>query len=181
MGRLFYILFFATKLSLVYAASSTGEVHAPSVWDLKWKFVSFAIVMIGIVKFSKKPIKDSFDAKHMEISQSFDDAERKYKEAQFKLEMFQEKMTNLDGHIKTIMNEASESVNSIKERIDDETKDRLKLIEKELIARVESEKQILENQLNDDLVDEVILKAKNKIVKDGSLKTSVTKKLMSGI
>ncbi len=163
-----------------WASSATGE-HLPSAGDLKWKFISFFIVMFFVVRAAKKPIKEAFKSTHDEIREKFNEAENKDKEAQLKLKTFEDKMANLKNQVQEIIGDANDSLKRIDERIAVETKERLQIIEKELEAKLVSEKSFLERKLNQDIIEEVIGSAKEKISKNSEMKSKVTKKLMVNI
>ncbi|HLE11932.1 MAG: hypothetical protein A2504_06525 [Bdellovibrionales bacterium RIFOXYD12_FULL_39_22] len=182
MQRNFILIIYTLLIqAAAYASSASTEGHTPSAGDLKWKFISFFIVFFFVGKFAKKLMKENFSKMHEIIKAKFDEAETKNKEAELKLKMFEEKLANLKNHVHLIQTDTNESIKQIDERVEVETKDRLHIIKRELEAKLASEKSYLERKMNQEIIEEVVGKAKEKIVRDGNTKAKVTQKLMAGI
>ena len=86
-----FLFLFATT---VYAAGDGGH---GSPKDLFWPVVNFSVLMAFLVFKSKKPLEKMFNDMMEEVEASYIMAETKDKQAQKKLNIYKEKMSNFNG------------------------------------------------------------------------------------
>lgn len=161
-------------------AAGSGASHG-SVADLMWPAINFLILASFLVWKVKKPLREMFEKNANDVKYLFEHAEKKDKEASIKLTALKEKMGNLEGEKNKIMKAAEKEADDFIARSEKESKDYLRRLESDSESKLEYEKTSRVAQLEENLVDEVISKAKNKIGSDSSLSQKVTKKLISQI
>ncbi len=168
-----------TLVSTAYAGGS-GAGHA-SVADLMWPAINFVLLASFLIWKVKKPLREMFEKNANDVKYIFEHAEKKDKEATIKLTALQEKMGNLEGEKNKIMKSAEKEADDFIAKAERESKDYLRRLEADSDSKLEHEKASRVAQLEENLVDEVIAKAKSKIGSDTSLSDKVSKKLISQI
>lgn len=177
--KLFLNLLIVLILTPAYAGGNGG--HGGSVADLVYPSVNFFILFIGLVFALKKPLREMFNKNAEDVQNLYEYAEKRDKEANIKLEMFQKKMENLEAEKNKIVQNAEKEAQDFLARSEQESKDYLQRLERDSNSKIEHEKKSLENQLKEDLVSEVIRKTKSKITEDKELTKKATSKLISQI
>ncbi len=168
-----------TLVSTAYASGS-GAGHG-SVADLMWPAINFVLLASFLVWKIKKPLREMFEKNANEVKYIFEHAEKKDKEASIKLTALKEKMGNLEGEKNKIMKSAEKEADDFIAKAERESKEYLRRLEADSDSKLDHEKATRISQLEENLVDEVIAKAKNKIGSDSSLSDKVSKKLISQI
>jgi F-type H+-transporting ATPase subunit b len=171
------VLFPILIITPVLAAGKGGG----SVADLAWPALNFVILLTGLLYFVKKPMRQMFDKNAEDVSNLFEYADKRDKEAKIKLEMYQKKMENLDGEKAKIVKNAETEAQEYIKKAQEESKAYLERMERDAESRIQHEKETLQNKLTEDLVNEVINKAKSKITSDADLNKKATNKLISQI
>ncbi|MCF8058081.1 MAG: hypothetical protein K9K67_02200 [Bacteriovoracaceae bacterium] len=157
-----------------------GGAHG-SVTDLLYPAVNFFILFFALLFLLKKPLREMFDKNAEDVTNLYEYADKRDKEAKIKLEMFQKKIENLESEKKKIIQNAEKEANDFVQRTKLESEEYLKRLERDSESKVLHEKSSLENRLKEDLVTEVIEKAKEKIKNDSGLNKKATNKLISQI
>lgn len=177
--KLFLTLIYVLTSQSMFAAGDGG--HGGSVTDLMYPTFNFFILFIGLIFALKKPLKEMFDKNAEDVQNLYEYAEKKDKEANIKLEMFQKKMNNLEAEKNKIVQNAEKEATDFVARSEQESKEYLQRLERDSNSKIEHEKKALENRLKEDLVSEVIRKTKSKITEDKDLNKKATNKLVSQI
>ena len=166
---------------LSVAPAFAGGKGGGSVADLGWPALNFIILLSGLLYFVKKPLREMFDKNAEEVTNLYEYADKRDKEAKIKLEMYQKKMENLEGEKAKIVKNAEDEAHSFIKRAEQESQEYLQRLERDSESKIQHEKKTLEDQLKEDLVSEVIEKAKAKISGDADLNKKATNKLISQI
>ncbi len=172
--RVALISFFAfVQASL---AGGTG-----SIADLKWPAVNFLLLSSLLVWKIKKPLKEMFDKNAEDVASLFEIAEKKDKEAQIRLDMYQKKIASLDSEYQRIIDSVDKDTKTYSKKIQKETKDYIERVINDLRSKIAQEKIVLSNEINASLVNEVIRRTKEVINQNDEFKKKATNKLVSQI
>ncbi len=174
-----FIIFFTSAMTS-YASTGAGE-HTPTPMDLVFPFVNFIILVGFLVLKMRKPLAIGFDKSSDEVKKLYSYAEEKDKEARLKLEMYQNKMKDLPGQEQKIRKEGEAEVNSFKTSLKMETEKTFERIKRDSLDRLEGEKKSLIKNLNAELLEDIIAKAKAKVNSDPALCTKLTNNLSAQI
>lgn len=177
--KYFSALILLVTVEASFAAGNGG--HGGSVMDLSYPAINFFLLFAGLVFALKKPLREMFNKNAEDIQNLYEYAEKRDKEANIKLEMFQKKMENLEAEKNKIVKSAEREADDFLMRSEQESKDYLQRLERDSANKIEHERTSLENQLKEELVSEVIRKAKSKITEDKELGKKATSKLISQI
>jgi F-type H+-transporting ATPase subunit b len=111
--------------TFTYAASApTGPtfwgVPTAKWWDLLWRVLNFAILLIVLVKVLAKPIANGLRARQQSIKDEFADLEERKTEADTAYQMYEEKLASIDQEISEIIQSAVAQGEAEKKRIIEE-------------------------------------------------------------
>ncbi|OUR92935.1 hypothetical protein A9Q84_20715 [Halobacteriovorax marinus] len=172
-------------LTLILAAvdvqASGGGGHSAHISDLilpAWNFVPLVILMIV---FLRKPLRESFNKNAEDVEALYNVAEEKDKEAQIKLDMYEKKMSSLKVESERVMKDAHVQTEQYQKHSLEETKHMIQKMGEDADSKVAYEKKQAIRDVNASLVDEVIAKTKSKIKENKDFKTKVTNKLVAEI
>lgn len=175
-----YLIALISMITTSRLLAAGGGSHG-SVSDLLFPAINFFALLGGLIYLMRKPMAEMFTNNAKEVTNLFEYAEKKDKEAKIKLEMFQKKMENLDGEKNKIIKNAENEASAFIESSKNESGEYLKRLAEDSKAKVQYEKSSLEDEIRESLVNEVINKAKEKISSDKELTNKATKKLISQI
>lgn len=175
------ILKFLIPALFVTSTFAAGNGGHGSVADLAWPAVNFVILLTGLLYVIKKPMREMFDKNAEDVTNLFEYADKRDKEAKIKLEMYQKKMENLESEKSKIIKNAENEAQNFLNKTEEESKAYLERMERDAESKIQHEKETLQNKLTEDLVTEVINKAKAKISSDSELNKKATNKLISQI
>jgi F0F1-type ATP synthase membrane subunit b/b' len=161
------------------AASKSGD-HG-SILDLKWAAVNFVILAGFLVFKLKKPIATAFSNYSEEVKSLYGHAQEKFKEADLKLKMYEEKLSNIEGQTQKIISEGNQIIAKFESELNAETVKELKKVEVETGDKIESEKSMLITEINNELLDNVLMSVKAKLNKDKSLSDKVNQKMINSL
>lgn len=167
-----------------HETANVAAAHAPShghMADLLYPGVNFALFFGFLFWKMRKPLGEMFNKMAKEIKDLYEYAEVKSKEAEIKLKMYQDKISNFHSEEIKIQKDAAEEESNFKKSLIEENENQLERTKRETANRIESEKNSLIKSLNEELMDQIISKTKDNISKDSTLKGKVTEKLLSQI
>lgn len=87
------------------------------LWDLLWRALNFAVLVIILVKFGAKPIANMLSSRQKAIKEQFEDLEARRAEADTSYRVYEEKLAQIDQEIKKIVETAIAQGEVEKERI----------------------------------------------------------------
>jgi F-type H+-transporting ATPase subunit b len=164
---------------LVLQGTAFAAGGAGSITDLIVPAGNFLIVF-GFIAFKLKgPVKRMFDENSVKVKELVELAQERDKEAQIKLDMYEKKMNGVESEVNTIIETAHKDSQSFEKNYLDEVKDTMAKISRDTDSKLESEKNNMVKMLNSSLLDEVIAKAKTKLVSDSSLSKKTTDNILS--
>ena len=179
MNKLILIFTYAISISSAFAAGG-GDHHA-SVADLIFPAINAAIFFGFLIFKLKRPVAQMFENNAKEIREYNDLAEKKSKEAKIKLDMYQEKLSGLDKDVQKIKEETRQDAEKLKAEVKKETEEKIDRMNKDAHNKLESEKNAIVKDIYSELVDRVVISAKQEISKDSDKKSKATAKLLSQI
>ncbi len=121
--------FFAVAVILVvsgaaHASGGGGEVHGGALgipsekwWDLVWRTMNFACLVIILVWALKKPFSNGLTARRQSIRDQFEDLEAQRAEAEQKYKEFENKLSAIDQETTSILEAARTQGEIEKKRI----------------------------------------------------------------
>lgn len=155
--------------------------HHSSVADLIWPAFNFVILASFLVWKVKGPLRDMFEKNANEVKYIFEHAEKADKEATIKLDALKKKMASLDSERSKIAQSAEREADDFIQKAQRESEEYIKRLKADSENKLEYEKTTRVAKLEENLIDEVISKAKNKIGSSTDLSDKVSKKLVSQI
>ncbi len=139
------------------------------------------ILLVALVFVLKKPAREFFASKSSTVSEMIERASSKAKEAEAMMEIQKKKTSNVDEEIKTLKQESEKLLKEFETAYTADVQERIKNMKVDADNKIESEKKELVEELNANLLDLVVAKAKTQIKADASLGTSATEKIIKGL
>lgn len=164
----------------VSAIASTGGHHG-SVSDLIAPAVNVAILLGFLVWKLKKPLKDHFDSKSIEISNTLERASLKSKEAKLMLQSQERKTANLSNEVKTIQTMAENDILHFENKLAKEVEEKTHKLKIDANSKIQADKKMAMDDLNTELLDQVIKKTKTAIKTNKDYQSKVSTKLLQGL
>lgn len=161
-----------------FAAGGSGH-GSPS--DLISSFVNIALLAGGLAYILIPKMKEHFSAKSTDVSNIMERANIKAKEAQMLMDVQKKKIDGLEAEIEQLKKDGDQEVQSFKNTYNEEVNDRVSKLKEDAAKKIETEKQELANNLNEELLDAVIASAKTKIKADSNLSSEATSKILEGL
>jgi len=166
-------------LSMAEAASNAhGET---SIKDLLYPVLNFSVFAGLIVWKARGPIGKAFDDNARKVSELFNVAEKKDREAEVKYAEYQKKIGEVESVCDKIIEAADEDGRAYAQVQEKETEEKIERYKKDAHQRVATEKDVAIREVNESLLNDVISKAKEKIEGSADQRQKVTSKLMSSI
>lgn len=161
----------------VYAAG--GEHGGGHILDLLPKVVNFGLVFGFMLWKIKKPVSDMFTKNSKDIASLFQVAQQKDKEAQAKLETYEQKLARVNDEKNRIVEAAKEEASAFEKKTAAETAATLEKMKNDHAAKVQAEQNALTAKLGADLIEEVIAKTKSTVKSSKDNQDKATKNLMA--
>lgn len=174
--KLIIVITLCTFAGKLFAAS---EGHEASVTDLLWPFVNFSVLIAFLVNFLKKPISDAFTANSDRVKDLFESSEEKDKEAQIKLEMYQDRLDKFKNEHINIMKESDERALAYKSKTGEEVSDQIERMEFDSENKLDFEKKARIADLNLSLVNKILEITKDNVKDNKNVKDKFTSDILS--
>jgi F0F1-type ATP synthase membrane subunit b/b' len=158
-----------------------GPHHAPSVTSLIAPAVNVIILVGFLVWKLKKPLSDSFTKKSEEVTNTLERASLKSKEAQMMLENEQRKISNLNGEIKNLNDQTEADVKNFEKALSKETEEKIQKLKADATSKIAADKKAIMDELNAELLNQVIAKAKTTIKTNKDYQSKASNKLLQGL
>ena len=169
--------FFCALAVLSTEAVAAGNGGHGSVSDLVAPLVNVLLLGGFLVWKLKKPLSDYFTKQAEEISNTLERASLKSKEAEVMLQAQMKKMSNVESESKEILKQAEIDVKNYEKNFAREVEEKSAKLKTDATSKIEAERRALINQLNAQLLDEVIAKAKSSIKENKSHQSKVSHKM----
>lgn len=160
---------------VAFAAGGTGPA------SLIPAAVNVTLLICVLVYFLKTPAKNFFSTKSTDVAEMLDRASAKAKEAEMMMETQRKKNEGSEKEIQTLEAEQAQLMKSFEQGYIADVQDRVSKMKEDAGQKIEAEKTELINELNSNLLDLVIEKAKGQIKTDKSLANNATKNIVEGL
>lgn len=169
--------FLALGVAKAYAAG--GHHGSPS--DLIAPAVNLGILLAVLIWKTKGPLKNYFINKSQDIENTIERANIKSKEAQMLLETEERKAANLDSEVKAIYEQAEKDVAAYEKSLSKETEDKTQKLKADANLKIQADKKAQLDELNSELLNQVIAKAKTTIKLNKDYQSKVSTKLLKDL
>lgn len=171
--------FMFIALTATAVAAESGAHHEPSIKDLMYPAINFAVLAGFLIWKLKKPMNEMFNKNASEVESLMNSAAQKNKDAEERLKTLTNKMSNLPSEVSKIQNDYESDVKTFAQTQGLETQDHIVRTERDFDKKLEGEKNELVEKLNEDLLNNVIAKTKQTINGNADMKTRATSKIVS--
>lgn len=167
-----------TVLALVVMLASAGALYAsggeasgggiPSakLWDLLWRTMNFAGLVVILVLALKKPIANGLKGRQQEIREQFEDLEASKAEAEQTYKEYEAKLSGIDAEADKILRMAVEKGEAEKQRIIDEAHRAAEDIKRQAEMAVQHELAEATKRLREEMADQAATMAAAIIAKN---------------
>ncbi|MDD4974692.1 MAG: ATP synthase F0 subunit B [Bacteriovorax sp.] len=174
---IYYSFLFSSFLSIA-VASEEAVHHEASVWDLKYPFINF-IILLAILSKVVKPLREKFNKQADDVKSLMDSAAKSNKDAEERLNKFQTKIKNLDSELVKIVGEYESDAAQFGKNQSEETITTIARMKRDLENKLDGEKTELIDELNHDLVNKVVSSTKTTIKNNKDYQVKATQKIVS--
>lgn len=151
--------------SAVYA--SAGGANEPTwwglptrlLWDLLWRTVNFAALVIILVKFLVKPLANALNGRQQTIKNQFDELEAQKAEAEKSYKAYEAKLSQIEEEVGKIVDIAVAQGEAEKEKIIAEAKQAAADIKRQAEMAVQHELAEAKTILLTEMADKAVLMA----------------------
>lgn len=174
--------FMFTALATLSSASvfaAGGAHHEPSITDLMYPAINFAVLVGFVVWKFKTPLSEMFTKKASDIQSLMNSAAQKNRDAEEKLKTLQSKMANLGSEVNKIQKDYENDVVTFASTQANETQATISRAKRDVENKLEGEKNELVEKLNIELLDSVIAKTQQTINANADMKNRATSKIVS--
>lgn len=177
MKSIIYSSFLFLSLASVALAEEAAH-HEPSVFDLKYPFVNF-IILLAILSKVIKPLREKFNKNADDVKSLMDSAAKNNKDAEEKLNTFQAKIKNLDSELIKITTDYESDAAQFARNQSNETQTTIARMKRDLENKIEGEKKELIDELNHDLINKVVSSTQSTIKSNKDFQVKATQKIVS--
>ena len=158
--------------SLAYASSGAPAgptfwgIPTTKWWDLLWRFMNFAVLLIVLVKVLSKPIANGLRARQQSIKEQFTDLEERKAEADSVYQSYEEKLASLEQEISDIVQSAVAQGEAEKERIIDAANRAAEDIKRQAEMAIQHELAEAKLKLREEVANQAVVMAEELIRKN---------------
>ncbi|MDO9181333.1 MAG: ATP synthase F0 subunit B [Bacteriovorax sp.] len=178
MKKILYYSFLITSFLSVAVANEEAVHHEASIWDLKYPFINF-IILLAILSKVVKPLREKFNKQSDDVKSLMDSATRNSIDAEAKLATFQNKIKNLDSEMVKIVSEYQSDAVQFAKLQSEETQTTISRMKRDLENKLDGEKTELITELNHDLINKVVSSTQTKIATNKEYQAKATQKIVS--
>ncbi len=172
--------FLALGIAKSYAAGGGPGDHG-SITDLIAPTMNVGILLGVLIWKLKGPLKEHFDNRSNEVSNTLERANLKAKEAKMMLESEERKTANLTNEIKSIHQQSENDVLVYEKNLSKETEDKTQKLKVDANQKIQADKKGMMDELNAELLNQVIAKTKSTIKTNKDYQNKVSTKLLQGL
>ena len=158
-----------------------GGGHHSSITDLIAPAFNVIVLIAVLVYATKDKLKAHFDAQADDVKNTLERADIKAKEAAMLLENQQKKMASLETQIKNIHGQSETDVVIFEKNLQQETEDKIGKMKIDASSKVAADKKLMVDELNAELLDQVVSKAKATIKNNKDYQSKVSSKMLQGL
>jgi F-type H+-transporting ATPase subunit b len=131
--------------------------------SLLFKFVNFAVLLLILYRFAKRPLREYLLRRHGEIKERLDEARRRLEEAEALKREYEQRMERLDEEIEEFKRRAREEVEREKERLQREATAYIESMRTQIRLAYEQELREMEERVRKEVVRLTLKKAERLI------------------
>lgn len=166
---------------LLFASSSAGEVHHPSIKDLVWPAFNF-VVLFGFLGWKlKKPITENFTRYATDIATIYERAAGKHHEAIVKKETYQKKLSQVEKEKEKILADAHADAEIYRKKMSEETQAHFSKMQIDMQRKLESEYDSMVRVINEELVNAIVASVKKDVRDHKDHQKSATGNLLAQV
>ena len=135
-------------------------------WDLLWRTLNFAVLIIVLVKVLSKPIANGLRARRQSIKEQFVDLEERKAEADRTYQEYEEKLASIDKEVSDIIQAAIAQGEVEKERIIEEANRSAADIKRQAEMAIQHELTEAKLQLREEVANQAVAMAEELIRKN---------------
>jgi F-type H+-transporting ATPase subunit b len=175
-SKIFTIFFAALALisltGLAYASSGAEAgptfwgIPTTKWWDLLWRTLNFAVLLIVLIKVLSKPIANGLRTRQQSIREEFTDLEERKVEADKAYQTYEEKLASIDQEVSDIIQAAIAQGEAEKARIIDEANRAAEDIKRQAEMAIQHELAEAKLQLREDVANQAVVMAEELIRKN---------------
>ena len=173
--------FMFIALSASAFAAGDGANHEPSIKELMYPAINFAVLVGFLIWKLKKPLSEMFIKQASEIEGMMSSAAQKNKDAEERLKLLTAKMSNLNVELAKIQKDYESDVATFTTNQAGETQATITRTQRDLEKKLEGEKKELLEKINEELLNNVIAKTQQTISGNGDMKKRATSNIVSGL
>ena len=162
-------------------AAGDGVNHEPSIKELMYPAINFAVLVGFLIWKLKKPLSEMFKKQASEVEGLMSSAAQKNKDAEERLKSLTAKMSNLNAELAKIQRDYESDVVTYKANQANETQATITRTQRDLEKKLEGEKKELLEKINEELLNNVIAKTQQTISGNGDMKKRATSNIVSGL
>lgn len=163
---------------VAFAGGDSGHAGPSS---LIAPLVNVVILASFLIWKLKGPAKDFFTTKSTDVSNMMERAAIKAKEAQMLMAESKRKLEGAESEISKQKAESEAFINNFNTEYNKEVDERITELKSDAKNKIETEKNDLVSNLNNALLENVLLKAKDKLKNDKNLSDKATQNIIEGI
>ena len=135
-------------------------------WDLLWRVMNFAVLLIVLIKVLSKPIANGLRTRQQSIKEQFTDLEERKTEADNAYQTYEEKLASIEQEISDIIQNAVAQGETEKERIIDEANRAAEDIKRQAEMAIQHELAEAKLQLREEVANQAVVMAEELIRKN---------------
>jgi len=163
---------------LAYASSGAEGAHGTPVgptfwgipttkwWDLLWRTLNFAVLLIVLIKVLAKPLANGLHARQQSIKEEFADLEARKAEADKAYKTYEEKLATIDQEVSDIVQSAIAQGEAEKERIIEDANRAAADIKRQAEMAIQHELAAAKLRLREDVATQAAVMAEELIRKN---------------
>jgi F-type H+-transporting ATPase subunit b len=157
-----------------FAYASSGAPAGPTFWgvptakwwDLLWRTMNFAVLLIVLVKVLSKPIANGLRARQQSIKEQFTDLEERKTEADSAYQTYEEKLATIEQEITDIVQSAVAQGEAEKERIIEQANRAAEDIKRQAEMAIQHELAEAKLKLREEVANQAVVMAEELIRKN---------------
>lgn len=157
---------FAYASSAAPAGPTFWGLPTAKWWDLLWRTLNFAVLLIVLIKVLTKPIANGLRARQQSIREQFTDLEERKAEADSTYKTYEEKLASIDQEISEIIKSAIAQGESAKARIIDDANRAAEDIKRQAEMAIQHELTEAKLKLREDVANQAVILAEELIRKN---------------
>ncbi len=135
-------------------------------WDLLWRTLNFAVLLIVLIKVLAKPIANGLRARQQSIKEQFTDLEERKVKADSAYQTYEEKLASIDQEVSDIIQSAIAQGETEKSRIIDEASRAAEDIKRQAEMAIQHELAEAKLQLREEVANQAVVMAEELIKKN---------------